>query len=59
MDDINYRKVAADMMKQMLPIVYRETPDGGNMVSNRVRNAIAKTMEIVTSAIQELKELKV
>ena len=59
MDDINYRQVAADIMKQMLPIVYRETPDSGHMVSNRVKTAIAKTMEIVNISINELKELKV
>ena len=59
MDDINYRQLAADIVTQMLPVVYRETPDVGNMVGSRVRHAVSRTMDIAEAAIQELKELKI
>lgn len=59
MPDIDYRKFAADIIKTMLPIVYRETPEVGNMVGNRGRRALNRTMELAELAIEELKDLKI
>lgn len=59
MDEINYRRFAAEIVVRMLPVIYKETPEMGNMVGNRERHAVTRTIELAEYAIQEIKGLKI
>ena len=52
---VNYKQVEADIVVAMLPLIFAETPEYGNMVSNRDRNVVNRAVEIARRTVSELK----
>lgn len=58
MDDIDYRRMAAQIAITILPTVYKETPERGGMVADRVQNTVNRVLDITISIINEIKSLE-